>query len=150
MNVSLLLQDCYVFALGGVDIILGVAWLAILGDVKVNWETMSMVFDWKGMNVVLKGDLASCRSPMGLRTLTRIKDVEFWVVLLEGEPANSIKDEPTQVEQILQGFVEVFGEPTELPPHRITDHIIDLAPGAGPVSVHHIDMGRFKRMRSRN
>lgn len=44
-NVSLLLQGCEiaanfnVFALGGVDVILGVAWLAKLGEVKVNWET---------------------------------------------------------------------------------------------------------------
>lgn len=28
--------DCYVFPLGGVDVILGVAWLEKLGDVQVN------------------------------------------------------------------------------------------------------------------
>lgn len=150
-NVLLLLQgceivaDCYVFALGGVNIILGMAWLATLGDVKVNWETMSMAFAWKGMNVVLKGDPALCRSPVGLRTLTRTKDVEFWAVLLEGEPAKSIKDEPAQVEQVLQGFMEVFGEPTELPPCWITDHRIELAPGAGPVSVRPYRYGQVQK-----
>lgn len=49
-EVSMSLQGCeivadyYVFVLGGVNIILGVAWLAKLGDVKVSWETMSMAF----------------------------------------------------------------------------------------------------------
>lgn len=59
------------FALGGVDIILGVAWLVTLGDVRVNWETMSMSFAWKGRNVSLKGDPTLCWSPVGLRALTK-------------------------------------------------------------------------------
>lgn len=37
--------SCYVFPLGGVDIILGVSWLATLGDVRTNWANMTMDFN---------------------------------------------------------------------------------------------------------
>lgn len=30
--------DCYVFELGSVDLILGVSWLATLGEVRANWR----------------------------------------------------------------------------------------------------------------
>lgn len=30
--------DCYVFPLGGVDVILGISWLETLGNVKMNWQ----------------------------------------------------------------------------------------------------------------
>ena len=34
----------YLFELRGVDVILGVTWLTSLGDVKVNWRTLTMTF----------------------------------------------------------------------------------------------------------
>jgi len=34
----------YLFELEGVDVILGITWLASLGDVKVNWRTLTMTF----------------------------------------------------------------------------------------------------------
>lgn len=32
-------EKFYLFKLGGVDLIIGVTWLASLGEVQVNWET---------------------------------------------------------------------------------------------------------------
>ena len=37
-------ETFFLFELGGVDMILGVAWLATLGEVKVNWKTLTMNF----------------------------------------------------------------------------------------------------------
>jgi len=37
-------ETFFLFELGGVNVILGVAWLATLGDVKVNWKTLTMNF----------------------------------------------------------------------------------------------------------
>lgn len=39
------LVNCYKFDLGGVNVILGVAWLETLGEVRVNWRTMTMKFN---------------------------------------------------------------------------------------------------------
>jgi len=46
----------YFFQLGGVDLILGVTWLASLGEVQVNWKTLAMSFSEKGDKVQIKGD----------------------------------------------------------------------------------------------
>lgn len=140
-NVSLTLQgceivaDCYVFGLRGVHVIFGVAWLVTLREVKVNWKTMSMAFEWKDRNIVLQGDPMLCRSPVGLRALTRMQDVKFCAVVIEGEPMKLTESQSHRVTHILQQFTEVFGEPEGLPPKRTRDHRIELVPGAGPVSV---------------
>lgn len=39
-----------------VDLILGVAWLATLGEVKVNWKSQTMKFVQQGQVVEVKGD----------------------------------------------------------------------------------------------
>lgn len=46
----------YLFELGGVDVILGVDWLRTLGEVRVDWGRMRMVFLKEGHEIVLQGD----------------------------------------------------------------------------------------------
>lgn len=48
--------DCFAFPLGGVDLILGMAWLSTLGEVRTHWGQMLINFEWKGRRVELKGD----------------------------------------------------------------------------------------------
>lgn len=38
-------EDFYLFDLGGVDIILGIAWLAKLGEVVINWRDMTTSYN---------------------------------------------------------------------------------------------------------
>ncbi|KAG8386877.1 hypothetical protein BUALT_Bualt03G0194600 [Buddleja alternifolia] len=61
--------DCYLFLLGGVYIILGIAWLATLGDVKVNWQKMTMGFVLEGKSIFLTGDHSASRSQATLKSL---------------------------------------------------------------------------------
>lgn len=42
---------------------------------------------------------------------------------------------PAQLNELLNQFVHVFKEPTELPPVRGREHGITLQPGLGPISV---------------
>ena len=51
-----LLADFHIFPLGGVDVILGVSWLKTLGNVNLNWDTLSMEFNYGGQNVIVKGE----------------------------------------------------------------------------------------------
>ncbi|KAH6796539.1 hypothetical protein C2S52_021093 [Perilla frutescens var. hirtella] len=46
---------CYVFPLRGIDIILGISWLATLGDVIANWRQLTMQFSVNGKGVLLRG-----------------------------------------------------------------------------------------------
>ena len=45
--------DCYIFSLGTVDLILGISWLATLGEVRSNWAEPSMKFRKEGEWVIL-------------------------------------------------------------------------------------------------
>ena len=50
-------EKFYVFELGGVDVILGVAWLATLGDMEVNWKALTMSFPYGGQKIQIWGTL---------------------------------------------------------------------------------------------
>lgn len=41
---------------------------------------------------------------------------------------------PTEIQEVLQEFQELFSPPMSLPPRRAHDHKIPLVPGAQPVS----------------
>ncbi|WVZ21137.1 hypothetical protein V8G54_008459 [Vigna mungo] len=51
-------EEFHVFELGGVDVILGVAWLAKLGVVKTDWADMVMEYDVGKKRIWIKGDPA--------------------------------------------------------------------------------------------
>lgn len=59
--------DCYPFKLGGADLILDIAWLKTPGEVKVNWQKMTMTFDSKGFLRKLQGNPALTTSPVSLK-----------------------------------------------------------------------------------
>lgn len=50
-------EKFYLFELGGVDIILGVAWLASLGEVKIKWGNLKMTFSQMEEKVLIGGTL---------------------------------------------------------------------------------------------
>ncbi|KAH6822519.1 hypothetical protein C2S53_008996 [Perilla frutescens var. hirtella] len=73
--------DCYGIPLGGVDLILGVSWLASSGDVTANWQQMTMTFVKDGTRVSLRGDPSFTRhqiSAAGIRLLA--EEDKSWLV----------------------------------------------------------------------
>ena len=64
------------------DIILGVAWLAMLGDVKVNWSSLMMNFHYQGKPVQIKGEPSLTKMFVSPRALRKEKEIEvvsvFW------------------------------------------------------------------------
>ena len=77
--------DCYVFPLGTVDLILGIFWLATLGEVRSNWAELGMKFKKEGEWVILQGDPTIVRSSVSARSLQKMKDVEFCALLYSTE-----------------------------------------------------------------
>lgn len=81
-------------------------------------------FCMESRNVVPKSYPTLCHSPVGLRALSRMQDVEFWVVMIEGEPLKLTESESPHAAEVLQTFAEMFGEPEGLSPKREADHRI--------------------------
>ena len=73
MNVQLgstqIQVDCFVFPLGTVDLILGISWLATLGEVRSNWAEPSMKFKQGNEWVTPHGDPTLVRSAILVRSL---------------------------------------------------------------------------------
>nr|GMD06458.1 peroxidase 64 [Ipomoea batatas] len=69
--------DCFAFPLGGVDLILGIAWLETLGDVKANWAKLTMEFTIGDIPVQLVGDPSLARLPISLSSLDKIEDTAY-------------------------------------------------------------------------
>ncbi|KAG6399690.1 hypothetical protein SASPL_141171 [Salvia splendens] len=136
--------SCYVFPLRGVDLILGISWLASF-KVKANWRELTMEFKLSGRLVQLQGDPTLTRracTSSELRSVSEIDD--SWLLWsLEGTqalPAFGLNDTlPSSVRRQLRDLLEAFPAistaATSLPPHRTTDHRITLQPGSEPVSV---------------
>ncbi|XP_019188336.1 PREDICTED: uncharacterized protein LOC109182641 [Ipomoea nil] len=99
--------DCFVFPLGGVDMILGVAWLETLGNIKANWERMTMTFKVGDRPIQLSGDPSLSRLPVSVSALENPSDQHC----------------------------QVFGDLQGLPLSRANDHQIVLKTGTTPVSV---------------
>ncbi|GKA73531.1 ty3-gypsy retrotransposon protein, partial [Tanacetum coccineum] len=50
-------QDFYPFSIGGVDLVLGIQWLATLNTVQANWKEMFMIFNIDGKQYKLQDSL---------------------------------------------------------------------------------------------
>ncbi|WVZ21021.1 hypothetical protein V8G54_008343 [Vigna mungo] len=51
---AMVVEDFYLFDLGGVGIILGVAWLAKLGEMVINWRDMTMSYYLEGKRIQIR------------------------------------------------------------------------------------------------
>lgn len=75
--------EFFLFELGEVDLILGVAWLATLGEVKVNWRNLTMKFVDRGRSIEIKGDHSLTKALVSPQALLKVTDVEAVSVLWE-------------------------------------------------------------------
>jgi len=137
-------ETFFLFELGGVDVILGVEWLASLGEVKVNWNTLTMSFNVAGKVVNIQGDPTLTKrivTPQALLKETEIEAISLvWELGLtsheeeEGGKGLSAKQQE-ELEEVLQEHKIIFQEKLELPPRRGIDHKIPIKVGENPVNV---------------
>lgn len=125
--------------------ILGVSWLASLGNVMANWQHSSMDFSVDGRAVSLKGDPTLMRRACSTQDLNRLEDGDCCWVLHSVE--NKAAPEPfgisstlsqaaqSKLLQLIEEFPSITKAIAGLPPRRCTDHHIPLLPGTNPVSV---------------
>jgi hypothetical protein len=48
--------DVYIIDLSNCEMVLGIQWLSLLGDILCNYKHLWMSFDWQGQRVLLKGE----------------------------------------------------------------------------------------------
>ncbi|KAL8120175.1 hypothetical protein AgCh_017351 [Apium graveolens] len=135
--------DCYPFQLGGVDLILGIAWLETLGEVKVNWQKMTMTFDADGCLRRLQGNPSLSTSVVSLKSILNTADADtcfmLWAMSAV-EPKHSNIQHLTELQQqslhmLLEQYDVVFQESVGLPPQRDRSHAITLKPGVTTINV---------------
>ena len=72
----------FLFDLGGVDVILGMTWLASLGEVQHNWKTLTMSFRYQGSPTQIKGDYSMQKKGFSAKVFGRASDVEAAAMIL--------------------------------------------------------------------
>lgn len=120
-NVQIIMGDYtmtgefFLFDLGGVDIVLGVAWLMTLGEVKVNWRNLQMNFVHQGQLVTIQGDPSLSKEMITAKALRKLdqRAVESMAMLWIQEKNRDIPQQLTtnqeeQLQQILTEFTQVF------------------------------------------
>lgn len=130
--------DTLVLELGGLDMVLGVAWLSTLGQVIMDWKALTMEFADGNKWVKLQGqgnkDVRQSYVNTFLEdTHSRLGMDWWWSHFKSIEAGKMVVSEG--VNTILKEFSEVFQEQIQLPPKRTQVHRINLLPEHGPANV---------------
>ncbi|KAJ1404919.1 hypothetical protein SESBI_26214 [Sesbania bispinosa] len=64
-------QDFFIFDLGGAEVVLGMEWLASLGDIRANFQELTLMIPRKGGTMVLKGDPSLSRTAASFRSIMK-------------------------------------------------------------------------------
>ncbi|GKB95105.1 ty3-gypsy retrotransposon protein, partial [Tanacetum coccineum] len=134
-----IIEDLFPLPLGSTDAILGIKWLETLGDMSVNWKTLTMSFGEGENRVTIRGDPGLSRTLVSLKSIARVlqRDSEAFLVEMNTmEQLPEMDNKLNSIEQeIVSEFEDVFSLPFGLPPHRNHKHSIILKEGTGTISV---------------
>ncbi|CAM8905618.1 unnamed protein product [Rhodiola kirilowii] len=152
--------DLHLIHLHGADIVLGVQWLASLGQVVFDYKELWLSFEHMGAHIKLHGIRQASLTHLTLGQFSQVLHSDgaaslFLLSITATEPESHLTQAdlgsselpnidivsqlaPTcasPLQQLLLGFAKVF-EPTQgLPPQRHADHNITLWPGTPPINV---------------
>ncbi|KAH0725500.1 hypothetical protein KY284_001365 [Solanum tuberosum] len=135
---SNIVEDLYILALHGADIVLRVSWLTTLGHVLTDYAKRIFEFTLNGAKVSWKGDAPTDVQPVQLHSLRRMAATDAISSYFHLELVTDLESScttPSELEVMLKTYEDVFQKPLGLPPPRSQDHKIHLVPGRGPVNV---------------
>jgi hypothetical protein len=123
------LVDLFVLPLSGAEIVLGVQWLKTLGPVLTDYEHLVMKFIKDGSIVQLQGESKPAITHSSLHQLRRLVETQALDSIYQLHLLNSNSNSPPSspllpIQNLLAQYQDLFSEPTDLPPHRSTDHRI--------------------------
>ncbi|CAH9068042.1 unnamed protein product [Cuscuta europaea] len=130
---ALIQQHFYILDLGE-QIVLGMEWLASLGDVEVNFQKQTIRWKEHGQEQLVQGDPQLNSLEVSLTTMTQIlQDAgDGYLVFCEGISVVPVEGEAEDDtwKQLLDEFPEVVQPRKQLPPRRSCDHAIHIQEGA--------------------
>ncbi|GJX13302.1 reverse transcriptase [Tanacetum coccineum] len=137
-----------ILPLRGCEMVLGIQWLATLGDIKCNFSKLRMEFMYKDKKMILRGTPKAAIQWLDGKN----RDKEFegsanaellmfcvypntGVNLMNLEGQNKGEEIYPELAKVVDTFADVFSVPTELPPKRSHDHRIPLLPNTQPINI---------------
>ena len=127
----------YALPIAGLDLVLGVQWLEMLGPVVCDWKQLTMGFMWDNTQQQLQGIDMGTIQEASVKELSKEfrQGLSFFAIC-----PYSVKTEPQAnmnpaLQKLLAQYQDIFSEPTQLPPQREVDHCITLKEGIEPVNV---------------
>jgi hypothetical protein len=127
--------------LGGVDVVLGIQWLQILGTYSTNHQKQFIKFKWEGRQYKLYG----FHSP----PTQIISSQQMDKLIQKGAPAymahchqmqllttEIVKSRHPEIQTLIQKYDKVFHDlPMKLPPNRNIEHIIEFKLDSAPINI---------------
>ena len=119
--------------------VLRVQWLQLLGPIMVDYQRLTMDFDWENRHIHLQGErqLSQQVSMNQLRKLQHqgVISSMFHIAVVSTNDPSDCPDQQHAIQNLLLEYTDVFEEPKTFPPHRQLDHEIHLLPNATLVNV---------------
>ncbi|RZS13089.1 hypothetical protein BHM03_00044621 [Ensete ventricosum] len=112
-----IVADFFLLPLDGFDIVLGIDWLSMIGDIFWNILKLTMKFFRKGKQVILRGSPATTTTIQHLEGVPKEKSNGF-PIQFQGFHEIEDKNPLPQLAEIL-GFST---KPSRLPPLKLSDH----------------------------
>ena len=121
----------------GLDLVLGFQWLEMLGSVTCNWKQLTMEFQWENTPQKLQGLDQHSIQKASLKELSKefCQGYSLFAICVHSLMDVAQEDMQPVMHKLLEHYVDVFVEPTQLPPAREVDHCIPLKEGTEPINV---------------
>jgi len=102
------MEDFLLFDLGDLDIVLGFAWLAKLGETRANWGRLRLSWQIGRTWVTIHGDPELCREQVSFRTMEKeIKHAdEAYLLELATLFESDEQQKPKEVTPVLQRVLD--------------------------------------------
>ena len=130
------------------DLVLGVRWLAELGDIIWNFKKLQMRFTKDGKKHVLQGDQMAHNTVLTVseEKMNKVLSKDAHVAMVhcfnlqiscsnqEEVTKEKVYNIPLALQKVLLSFGDIFAELASLPPYKDQDHKIILKEGAEAIS----------------
>ena len=131
------LLTLYALPIEGLDLVLGFQWLEMLGSVTCNWKQLTMEFQWENTPRKLQGLDHHSIQKASLKELSKEfrQGHSLFAICVHSLVDVAQEDMQPAMHKLLEQYVDVLAEPTQVPPAREVNHFIPLKEGMEPINV---------------